>query len=64
MFSLTVIWSCGVKNRVQCLSVPNERLHPGVMTYVRWQMISFWMLGQEILIALPYTSTHMFDDST
>ena len=59
-----MIRSCGIRNRVQCLSVPNERLRPGVMTYLRWQRISFLMLGQDIVIALPCTSTHMFDEST
>ena len=40
-----MIRSCGIRNRVQCLSVPKERLRPGVMTYLRWQRISFLMPG-------------------
>ena len=61
--SLSVIWSCG-KNRVQCVSVPNERLRTGVVAYLGWQRISFWNLDQDIPMELPYTSMHMFDDPT
>ena len=53
-----MIQSCGIKNRVQCVSVPNEHLCTDVVAYFGWQRISF-ECREHILIALPYNSMHM-----
>ena len=40
MWGLTVIQYCSINNRVQCVSVPNERLRARVVAYLGWQRIS------------------------
>ena len=39
IWSLSVIQSCGINNRVQCVSVSNEHLRTGIGTYFGWQRI-------------------------
>ena len=40
MWGLTVIQYSGINNRVQCVSVPNDRLRARVVAYLGWQRIS------------------------